>query len=176
MPAARPAAPAHPRHHTKKGRFKKSLIFLVILALLAGGGFFAYWKYYVKNPFPADIRQSAGVDLLYPGQLPAGYKIDPASFQNTNGILIYDADNGDQRLVFTIQKTPGGFDFSSFYKQQFQNIQQISTPFGQASIGINSSRYLGSLNDGDTWLLLSTNSSTVSRDDMSMVMTHLKRY
>jgi hypothetical protein len=54
--------------------------------------------------------------------------------------------------------------------------QQYQTPYGQATVGKNSGRYLGSLTDGDTWLLLSTNSTAVSQDDISLVMTHLKKY
>lgn len=168
--------PAKPHRRPKKRRFIRLLVFLLILAALAGGGFVAYQKYFVKNPFPADIRKNAGIDLLYPTKLPAGYKVNPTSIQRTNGILIYDANNGNQRLVFTLQNTPPTFDFDTFYKQQLQNSQQFSTKFGQAAVGKNSGRYLGSLVDGGTWLLLSTNNPQLTANDYSLVLNNLKKY
>jgi len=175
QPSPRPAA-AQPVHKPKKRRAVKFFIFLVVLAALAGGGVLAYHKYNVKSPFPADIRQNADIDLLYPGQLPAGYKIDASSYKQTNGILTYNAYNSDQKLVFTLQKTPTVFDFNTFYKQQFQNSRQINTNYGTATLGINSGRPLGSLVDDTTWLLLSvSNNSHLSLDDLSRVMSNLKK-
>jgi len=169
-------AAARPHRRSKKRRVFKFFIFLLILAALAGGGFLAYHKYYVKNPFPADIRQNAGLDLLYPTKLPAGYTVDPTSIQQTNGILLYDATSGSNRLVFTLQKTPPTFDFATFYKQQLQDNQQFFTAYGQAAVGKNSNRYLGSLVDGDTWLLLSTNTSSLGASDFTQVLNSLKKY
>ncbi len=169
-------APARPPRRAKKRRLLKLFIILLILAALAGGVFLAYRKYYVKNPFPADIRQNAGLDLLYPTKLPTGYTIDPTSMQQTNGILLYDATSGSNRLVFTLQKTPSTFDFATFYKQQLQDNQQFSTPYGQAAVGKNSNRYLGSLVDGNTWLLLSTNTSSLSASDFTQTLNSLKNY
>jgi hypothetical protein len=175
-PAPHPKTPAAQHRRPKKRRLLRFLILLIILAALAGGGWYAHQKYFVKNPFPADIRQNAAVDLLYPAKLPAGYRIDPASIQQTNGILLYDAVNGGQRLVFSLQKTPPTFDFATFYKQQLQDNQQFSTAYGQAAVGRNGGRYLGSLVDGGTWLILSANNSRLSAADFSLVLNNLKKY
>jgi hypothetical protein len=177
--AAHRVEPAAARRHTrrKKHPFIKTLVILIILVSLAVGGWFGYQKYRVQNPFPEDIRSQSKLDLLYPVKLPAGYTINNQNMDLSNGILIYDAnDKSGHRLVFTIQATPANFIFDSFYKQQLTNRQQYNTDFGSATVGKNSNRVLGSLVDDDTWLLLSTNSSDVTFNDMSLVLTHLKKY
>jgi hypothetical protein len=172
------AAPARRQHYKQpKTRLWPNLVVLVvILAALAGAGVYAYPKFFGPNPFPANIQQNAQLSLLYPTKLPAGYQVDKTSFNLDNGILIYSAANGDKKMVFTLQKTPSNFDFTSFYKQQLSGTQQFQTPYGQATIGKNSGHYLGSLPAGDTWVLLSTNSPAVSIDDMSTALQNLKKY
>lgn len=175
-PAPHPQTPARQHRRPKKRRLLRFFILLIVLAALAGGGWYAHHKYFVKNPFPADIRQNASVDLLYPAKLPAGYTIDPGSIEQTNGILLYNATSGGQRLVFTLQRTPPTFDFATFYKQQLKNNQQFSTKYGQAAVGQNGGRYLGSLVDGDTWLLLSASDSHLGATDFNLVLNNLKKY
>ena len=184
-PPAPPQEPAFPterpsvrhRPHLQPKRLWRKLIAVgVVLVLLAVAGLYAYPKYVNANPFPADIRTSSDLSLFYPGKLPAGYTVDKTSINLANGIVIYAASSGDKRLVFTLQKTPPAFDFANFYKQQLTGTQQYQTPYGQATIGKNGNHYLGSLTAGDTWLLLSSSGPGVSLDDMSLVMTHLKRY
>jgi hypothetical protein len=176
IPMPHQQMPRMQHHRPRKRRLLKLLMLLVFLATLSGGGWYAHQKYLVKNPFPADIRQNASVDLLYPTKLPAGYTMDLTSIQQTNGILLYDAASGSQRLVFTLQKTPPTFDFATFYKQQFKNNQQFSTKYGQVAVGQNGARYLGSLVDGNTWLLLSASSSHLGAADFSLVLNNLKKY
>jgi hypothetical protein len=178
-PVEREPLPA-PTHRTakpkSKRKLKRLLTVVILLAVLAGGGLYAYPKYAAPNPFSADIQTNAGYGLFYPRKLPAGYTIDKTKINLTNGVVIYAADNNDKRIVFTLQKVPSTFDFDTFYKQQFSATQRIQTAYGQAVIGKNGDRYLGSLTSGSTWLLLSTNSTNVSIDDMSLVMAHLKQY
>jgi hypothetical protein len=50
------------------------------------------------------------------------------------------------------------------------------TPYGKAVIGKNSNRNLGSMAVDTTWLLLSTNSSEVTADEMALVFQNLKTY
>jgi hypothetical protein len=171
----RPAAAYHaPR---PKRRLRRAIISLfIILTAAAVGGLWAYPRYAAADPFPADIRSQAGTSLLYPKKLPAGYSVDPSTMHLTSGVLIYAANKGGPRLIFTIQKTPPSFDFETFYKKELTNSQQFLTPYGQAIIGKNQDRYLGSLVAGDTWLLLSTNNTDISLNDMSLVMNNLKRY
>lgn len=187
-----PPSPAHPaprdrtlqpepaphRSYTKPKprRWPKLALILIIIATLAGAGIYAYPKYVKANPFPADIQRQAGLSLLYPAKLPPGYQVNKASMSLANDVLIYAATNGDKRLVFTLQKMPPSFDFSTFYKQQLTGTQQFQTPYGQATVGKNSGHYLGSLPAGDTWLLLSTANPQVSIDDMSTALQNLKKY
>lgn len=169
-----------PVHHVKprkpKKKLKKFVISAIILLILAGGGLYAYPKYVSANPFSADIQTNAGFSLLYPQKLPAGYTIDKTSIKLSNGVVIYAATKGDLRIVFTLQKVPDSFDFATFYKQELSNSQQYDTPYGQAVIGKNNDRFLGSLTSGSSWLLLSDNNPSITIDDLSLVMTHLKKY
>lgn len=172
------ATPAQRQHYKKSKQriWRKVVIFAAIIAALAGAGVYAYPKYFGPNPFPSNIQQNASLSLLYPAKLPVGYQVDKTSFNLDNGILIYSAANGDKKMVFTLQKTPSNFDFTSFYKQQLSGTQQFQTTYGQATIGKNNGHYLGSLPAGDTWVLLSTNSPAVSIDDMSVALQNLKKY
>jgi len=190
VPAPQPAVPRpEPIHHQpepvghhyshrkpKRRLWRKFAVVIVILAALAAGGVYAYPKYVNANPFSPDIQANAGLALFYPAKLPAGYTIDKKSMNLTNGVVLYAANKGNLRLVFTQQKLPTDLDFTNFYKQQLPGAQQFDTPFGQAVIGKNGDRYLGSLTSGTTWLLLSNNNSSISLDDMSLVMIHLKKY
>lgn len=167
------------RHKASKPRlWPKAIVFIVILAALASAGVYAYPRYIKSSPFPAAIRDDVdgSVRLLYPTKLPEGYQIDKTSFNYANGILIYAATNNDKRIVFTLQKTPDNFDFTSFYKQQLSGTQQYQTTYGQATVGKNDKRYLGSLPAGDTWLILSTNSTKVNINDLAVALQNLKQY
>ncbi len=171
---------AHPVVPHQKGPkrklFRKVIIVLVILGILGGAAAWAYPKYMDKNPFPANIQSSAQVQLFYPSKMPAGFKIEPSSMHFTNGAFIYDAKNADKRLVFTLQKTPPTYNYSSFYGQDLKNLKELTSPYGKAVVGKYQDRYLGSLVSGNTWLLLSTNNTSVSADDMSLIISNLKKY
>lgn len=172
-------APAAAQRHTrrKRRRLVRPLIVLLVIAGLAAGGWFGYHEVRPQNPFPADVSSQTKLDLLYPAKLPPGYSVNRQDMSLSNGVLIYDATNpAGNRLVFTVQPTPSGFDFNTFYKMQLTGSRQEQTPYGTAVIGRNSGRSLGSLVDGDTWLLLSTNTPDVSLDDMSLVLGNLKHY
>ncbi|MBX4188706.1 hypothetical protein KW792_01245 [Candidatus Saccharibacteria bacterium] len=171
-------APAHHRDHTKPKRrwFLKTVIILIILGGLAGAAAYAYPKYHAKNPFPADVRSHAKFTLLYPTQLPAGYAVDKASVSTSNEILLFNAINSGQKMTFSEQKIPKGFDFSNFYKTGLANTQQFSTVYGQAAVGKAAGHYVGSLVAGDTWLLISTDSDTLNSDDFTNTLNHLKKY
>jgi len=173
---------AHPRPRpVKQHRFLRSAVkIFIILAILgglaAGGYLWAYPKYFPHNPFNANIQTNAGMPLLYPNKLPAGFQVDATSMKMANGVVAYAATKGSTRLVFTLQKTPPAFDFGVFYKDQLKNSQQFTTQYGEAIIGRNDNRYLGSLVAGSTWLLLSTNSPDITYDQMSLVMHNLKKF
>lgn len=149
---------------------------IIIMGLAAAGWFLVYPKYSNPNPFPASIQKSATMSLFYPGKMPAGYIVDKNSIHTANGAVIYYANNGNKRLVFTSQKTPPNFDFNAFYRQQLKTSTDFNTQYGEVVIGKNDNRYLGSLSANNTWLLLSTNSPEVSLNDMSLVLHNLNKY
>jgi hypothetical protein len=171
-----PVAHHSPAHKARSGRLKKSVIGIVIIVMIAGAIIFAYPKYSKTNPFSDDIQTKAGYSLFYPQKLPTGYTIDKTNITFTNGVVIYNASNSDKQIVFTLQKVPPTFDFATFYQKELPGAQQYKTDYGQVYIGKNGNRYLGSLTTGDTWVLVSTNGTAVSVKDISLAMTHLKKY
>jgi hypothetical protein len=176
-PVAVPAAALHPKAIPKNRRLWRRLAAaVVIIGVLGGASAWAYPKYLHQNPFPADIRSSAEVSLLYPAKLPPGYSVDRSSIHIDNNFLIYNANNGSKRIVFTLQKVPAGFDYNKFYQTGLSGAQQFHTALGQGAIGKFQDRFLGSLTSGNTWLLLSDNSPGVSRDELRLTMDNLKQY
>lgn len=183
-PVAHTPAAHHPDHHQaaavknkpKKRKWLKAMILLIIIAAIAGGAVYAYPRYIDKNPFPANIQTNAEFSLLYPKKLPTGYAIDNSTIQLTNGVLLYAANNGDKKLVFTTQKTPPTFNFTEFYKEQLQSSRQIDTNYGEATVGTNSGHVIGSLVAGNTWVIVSTTDSHLNQSDFIEVLKNLKRY
>jgi hypothetical protein len=179
-------SPRYEKPVKKTRRGKKWLVALVFLlifcAFTAGGVLWAYPKYNTKkshsqNPFSTNIQTSAAFKLFYPAKLPAGYIVDKSTIDFTSGVLKYAAINSSgRRLVFTMQKIAPQFNFNEFYKAQLKDSREITTPYGKAVIGKNSNRNLGSMAVDTTWLLLSTNSSEVTADEMALVFQNLKTY
>lgn len=176
-PVIEPARPVvHVPRQSKRQKLQKAVLAVLVLTVLGGIVWWAYSRYADNNPFPANIQTNAQVLLFYPMTLPAGFQIDPSSMHFANGALIYDARKGDSRLVFTTQKTPPTFDYTAFYQQQLKDTRQFKTDLGEAAIGKLDERYLGSLVAGNSWLLLSTNSTSLSSEDMHQVIANLKKY
>ena len=177
QPIAVPAAVQRPKARPKKQHLVRTLLITVlVLGILGGAGAWAYPKYAHKNPFPADIRSSAAVGLFYPQKLPAGYTINSASIHLENGVLTYNANNGSLRVVFTTQPIPTAFDYPAFKQKYLNNAQQISTVYGQAAVGQNQGRSLGSLVSGNSWFILSTNNAQISQDNLRLIINSLKKY
>lgn len=174
--AAQAARRPAPESKRRRRRSFKVFMVIIILTLLGCGGYFGYTKYRQKNPFPVDIVQQSKLSLFYPSKLPAGFAVDQSSMQVTNGITAFSAINGSQKLVFTQQKTPASFNFGAFYSQSLTDTNHFTTSYGQAAVGKNSGRWLGSLVSGDTWLLLSTNSAQPTSGDMRFVLNNVKKY
>lgn len=176
-PAAVETVIHRPKAKAKKRRFPKRLVLTVlILGLLIGAGAWAYPKYLHQSPFPSDIRSKAAVGLFYPSKLPAGYSINISSIHLDSGVITYAATNGSLRIVFTIQPAPTAFDFQAFIQKYLKDVQPISTAYGQAFIGQNQDRSLGSLVSGSSWFILSTNNAQITQDNLRLIISHLKKY
>lgn len=172
-----PAKAAHQINRRPKRMIFKKLFFSVLfLAFLGTAAAWGYPRYMEKNPFPPNIQTNSQVQLFYPNKLPPGFEVDKTKMHFANGALIYDAKKADLRLVFTLQKTPPNYNYTNFYQQDLKNLQDLNSPYGKAVVGRYQDRVLGSLVSGNTWLLLSTNSTSVTNDDMSLVISNLKKY
>lgn len=169
--------PANLKTRSKPRKWRRLAFFLVLVGVLAGiGKLWIYPRYAQHNPFSAAIRNSVAIPLYYPQQLPVGYTVDPLSFRTTSTEVVFNANNGSSRLVFTQQKVPAGFDFNSFYAKQLHDSTSFNTPNGRVVIGKNDNRNLGSLATKKTWVLLSTNSAQPSVNDMTLVLKNLRQY
>jgi hypothetical protein len=180
QPRAISFEPAHPANRKyKKRRLLK--IFLIVIVLVGVGATGKIWAYpklvrHTHTPFSTAILSKVSFPVFYPERLPGGYVVDTYSMQATQNGLVYNANNESSRLVFTQQKVPAGFDFTSFYSKHLTDITQFDTAYGQATIGKNDDRNLGSLVTDKTWLLLTTNSRQPSVSDMSLILKNLKQY
>lgn len=159
-----------------RGIFKKLFIFLLVLVFLTAAGYFGYLYKQKQTIVPANIKKEASIPILYPNKLPAGYKIDKNSFSVTQGNLItyYAADTNNNKMVFTVQAKPSNFDFAKFYAQGLTNTNKFTTPLGEGVIGKASGRLVGSLTTGNTWVLISSNSNSVTADKIQYALQNLK--
>ncbi len=186
-PAPNPSIPpAHhpsPGHHAaahppvKSRRRRRPLIaaLLVLLIAAAGGGGYWYRSNRLASPVPDDVRASVNFPILYPSQLPSGYRLDDSSFSTSGGVVLYSAVNpAGTKIAFTDQQRPSNFNFNNFYKQGLSNSTTFDTPLGQAALGTANGRPLGSLVSDNSWVLVSSASKSVQSDDLRLVLNSLK--
>src|ERR1700733_1000499 len=102
----------------------------LLTAILVTGGLFIF---YPPNPFPKDMRSHAAAPLYYPTQLPPRFTINQDSFSQTNNVIIYSFDTPDgNKLHFSIEKVPAGYDFDRLYGITLQDTKTVATPLGTA--------------------------------------------
>jgi hypothetical protein len=177
------AAGATKRRPVKKRRspFKKLILFCLAMALLAAlaAGGFRYMKATKPNAqtVPEKVKQQISVPILYPGKLPAGYKVIQSSFNATNaGVVAYYAeDNAGHRLNFTVQARPTNFDFEAFYSRILTNATKFSTPLGEAAVGTANDHLLGSLATTKSWVIVSGNSKAVGADKIQTALSGMQK-
>ena len=176
IPQSQPVARPHQVPRKKRRLLKKVLLLCLFLGVLGGSAVWAYPKYAHPNPFPADIKTTDAVDLFYPSKLPAGYSVDKSTMQLGNNKLTYNAVNDGKKLVFTDQKTSSAPSLQSFTSQYLKNSQTFDTYYGAAVVGKNQDRYLGVLVADNSWLIVSTNSTQVTPDQIKFALQNLKKY
>lgn len=178
-PASNQAAPSHNQAAThtppKKRRRLRVVLILFVLLLAAGAAGYWYKSNMLSSPIPANIRASVNFPLIYPTKLPSGYHLDNTSFSSSGGVVLYSAQNGPgNKIAFTVQQRPSGFDFNNFYKQGLTDPSTFDTSLGQAALGTANGRPLGSLLTDTSWLLVSSASKSVQSDDLRLILNNLK--
>lgn len=165
------------RKSAKTHRLRNRFILISAAVLLVGAGG-AGWKYTQTKAavqIPASIVANSDFPLLYPNNLPAGYKIDAYSFNTSQDVVLYSADkNGADKIAFSVQKRPPTFDFNAFYKQGMGNASTFDSPLGQAALGTTNGHPIGSLATDKSWILVSSISSNVQSSDIRLILNNLK--
>lgn len=177
LPQITPTAEKRRAKTRRRISFKKVAYTLILLALITGGvyGGYWYWSSKITLPIPSSIRSSAEFPLLYPSQLPAGYKINEGSFSTANGVIIFNAaDSSSNKIAFTIQKKPSNFNFDAFYKQNLADSTIFTTSLGQAAIGTANKQLLGSITTEQSWLLVTSTSKNVKTSDLKLILLNIK--
>jgi len=146
--------------------FKRTVLGLIgitLLALLIFAAIFSYHHIFNRtpvgfNPVPLAIRRSVRFPVYYPNpaQLPAGYRLDTASFTSSSLVVVYDVDYGHgQKLAFSVQQKPSRTAIQAFYANHLPLHTTISTAAGTATIGAIGSQTIASLpTNSQTWLII----------------------
>lgn len=144
----------------------------LVTALLLG-----YFLWYALSQTPSAIREAATratFPLYEPTQLPNGYSIDAASVSLTSEALLFTASNKTgEKLVFTQTPVSQGFDFESFYKEQYVGMQDVQSIYGRGTTGVISNAMSGSLVTTSTWVLV-TGTKDMAANTMASVIQNLK--
>lgn len=152
------------RSNTRTFLFLPALIF--IIAIASTGILFLR----DRDPIPKAIRQQANFSLYYP----AGIPIDPGSIQLTHQkLLSYSVHYKGSIVYVTIQPKPQYFDFASFDKN-IKAATTLRTNLGLATIGLAGGRVIGDLPTLDSWVLLSSQSST-QPSSIAYILKSLKK-
>lgn len=125
------------------------------------------------DPLPAGVKQEANFTLYYPKKLPAGFHFDKAIYDSSTKVVTYDyvTDTGN-KLYFSLQPKPEGFNFDEFNKKQLAGAHQTSTPIGMATIGILQQATVSSVVTDKTWILISAGEK-ISLDQLEQVSKSL---
>lgn len=162
---------------TQPKKSKRNLLILVVLLLIACGAFggYLYYSGLPKDPFTQEIKKNFKLDLVYPGKLPADFRLDERSVILSGQILNYQAGNskGD-KIVFTIQEKPPTFDFKTFYQVGLSGTEQFNTNLGQGAVGKSEDSYLGSLVTDESWVLIRTDSKEINGTHLKLIITDLR--
>jgi len=169
-----------PKHWLRLSKAK--LISLISLAIVLGSGvavasLLLADKQAPKVIVPAAITKEAGFAVHVPTVLPGNYTIDPDSFVlgEENSVVSYRAkDASGTSIIFTEQKRPAKFNFTTFYKQQMKDAITLDGVPYTSVVGksaINDSQVL-SVVTNDTWLLVTTE-APLSAGDLRVIAQSL---
>jgi hypothetical protein len=135
--------------------------------LAAGTGAFISWQTTQRPPaVPKAVAQKLLFPVYVPHSLPAGYQIDPDTFQSQAGVLLFVAKNSDgEKFIFSEQAKPQDFDLGQFYQKSLSNTRSLSdvpfaTIFGQA----DQKTWLMSIQADATWVIVTTKSAHPESD------------
>jgi len=157
---------------------KKKIVFICLSVLIITLGIVGLRKYQNKmsqNIFSNTMLSSVNFSLFRPASLPTGFIINKQSIQTNGQIVTYSAsDKLGHNIVFSIQQRPATFDFDSFYSKSLTSTQRFITNNGEAAIGSAArAGKVGSLVSGDTWVLVTSNYSSLTSEAFQDILKGL---
>jgi hypothetical protein len=152
-----------PRRLKKKTRRLKrpgkraGIVSLVVIVLLAGGGF-AYHQLNQQKVVPKALVKQMPFPIYYPDpkKLPAGYTIDKSSFNSpAKDVVLYAVDYKGGKLVFSVQLKPSAVELNAFNTQRIPLHDTLKTSVGTAVIGAIGKQSIISLpTDTNAWVIV----------------------
>lgn len=109
-----------------------------------------------RGTIPQNIRDAVDFSLYYPKELPAGFKVDPASFSIGSNVVAYTISyNPDSKLAVSLEPVPPSFDFEMFYEKSLRNTQTLVSRIGKTTIGrLNGVETASIMTTDKTWILI----------------------
>jgi len=137
---------------------------LLIITIVSAAA--AWWFIVVRasGPIPHTFTKGIQYTLYYPTQLPAGYHVDPASFQRAGDVLIYSIKAPGGRTVAVAEQTKPAdapvHDTSS-KPVTLPGERSFDTTIGKAYISLWGSRYVSDITTpSGTWVILNVTGFT----------------
>jgi hypothetical protein len=152
----------------------KLVIICVVVICVVGGGIFFALNRSGHDPLPYTVKQQAHFQLYYPTFVPDGFRFDEAAYDPSTKVVTYDYStiNGN-RIYFSLQPKPAGFNFDKFNKKQLTGTSQVATPLGTATVGVLQEQTVSSIVTDKTWIIISSGEK-VSLDQLQQVSKSLK--
>jgi hypothetical protein len=136
-----------------------------IVVIIAVGGFVAYQRFGSEPQVkvPVNVAQSVSFPIYIPQKLPEGYSIEQASFQHVSGegvVLFQASDKAGDKLVFSEQAKPAGFNFDDFTSKQLVNSKSLPNVPYPTTVGktLDKQTTLISIVTDKTWIIATTQS------------------
>ena len=147
---------------TFKGHLAVTIVVAVVILLAIAVGL--YYKSKASSQIPSSVvtaASSVNFTLYYPSKLPSGYSFKAGSVgQPQSGVVIFSFQKpGNQAIYVSQEAKPSNFKFSSF-TASFKSKKTISTPLGQATIGLSSNNAIASLVSPKSWTIINSKSSS----------------
>jgi hypothetical protein len=154
-------------------RLSRKLLIIPVAIVVIAGTAILFTRGSQPDPIPADIKQQADFTLYYPKKLPADFHFDEAKYDASSRVVTYDYSTKEgNKLYFSLQPKPSGFNFDDFDKKQLSGAHQTDTPIGTATIGILQQETVSSVVADKTWVLIS-GGEKISLDQLEQVSKSL---
>ncbi|QQS19292.1 hypothetical protein IPL85_03320 [Candidatus Saccharibacteria bacterium] len=155
------------RKLTKLQASRLGSICLVLLLLCTAA--FVFFGRDNKQPFDKTILSRVGFPILYPENIPPGYKLNADSVAYSDGILVFEFRKNTQLMTFTEQALPQ----KNLMLESIVGLNPVKTALGTAYIGKAGAAPVAIISGSRTLVNISGDSST-PQDVISQMAASLK--